>query len=82
MDDALATEDRAVLRSPVVAGAARVVAALTLVGVAAPEPLAAGALRLGAQDTTLRCLGAVAVDVRARLAPVERAWRRALLRDT
>ncbi len=75
LDDELATGDLGVLRSPVVAGEARVCAALTLVGVEAPEPLAAGALRLGRLDTTLRCLGARAVDVQARLAPVARAWR-------
>ncbi len=79
LDDAVATADPAVLRSPAVAGSARVLASLTLVGVEAPEPPATGALSLGAQDTTLRCLGPEAVGVRARLATVEGAWRRALL---
>ncbi len=79
LDDAVATADQAVLRSPAVAGAARVLASLTLVGVGAPEPLPTGALRLGAQDTTLRCLGPEAVAVAARLATVETEWHRALL---
>lgn len=78
LDDELATADPGVLRSPVVAGDARVCAALTLAGVAAPQPLPPGALRLGAQDTTLRCLGAGAADVHARVATVVTAWRRAL----
>lgn len=80
LDDELATGDSGVLRSPVVAGEARVCAALTLAGVAAPEPLPAGALRLGAQDTTLRCLGSGAADVHVRVAAVATAWRRVLSR--
>lgn len=79
LDDSVATEDRAVLRSAAVTGAARVLASLTLVGVEAPEPPASGALRLGAQDTILRCLGPAAAGVHARLATVERSWRSALL---
>lgn len=79
LDDALSTADPAVLRSTAVAGPARVLASLTLVGVGPPEPLAAGALRLGAQDTTLRRLGPDAVGVHAGLAPVESSWRQALL---
>lgn len=77
--DAVATGDPAVLRSAAVAGRAHVLAALTLAGLAAPEPAPAGALRLGERDTTLRDLGDSVVDMHARLAPVVRAWRAALL---
>lgn len=78
LDDSLRTDDAAVLRCDAVVGTARVCASLTLVGVDAPDPLPAGALRLEAQGTTLRCLGAGAVEVRARLAPVASAWGRVL----
>jgi len=80
LDEGLATGDPAVLHSAAVAGAARVCAALTLVGVDPPQPLAAGALRLGPQDTTFRCLGSEAADTHARCATVASSWRRALLR--
>lgn len=73
-DDTVVTGDDTVSQSAAVIGAARVCAALTLVGVAPPLPLPAGAMSLTGRDTTLRVLAGETVDSSARLAVVADAW--------
>jgi len=73
VDETLETGDADTLCSPVVAGPAGVIAALTLAGVRDDEP-PAGAMQAYGPATLWRAAGA-AVEVARRAAPVAERWR-------
>ena len=76
LDEALDTGDRETLRSPVVAGQARVIAALTLAGLRDDDP-PLGAMQAHGPATRWRATGG-ATEMARRSAPVAERWRRVL----
>lgn len=78
-DETLETGDAVTLHSPVVAGRARVIAALTLAGVRDHEP-PVGAMQAHGPATLWRATGP-AVEVARQTAPVAERWRRVMVTE-
>ncbi len=73
LDETLTTANPGTLQSPVVAGPAGAIAALTLAGIRDPEP-PPGAMQAHGAATLWRATG-TAVEVTARTAQVAHRWR-------